>query len=309
MNSSATTLGFAQDNFVVFGLVTGVIIVALNIVALYLVTTSRTIACQIKSLLLNLSAIDLQFGIVITLPFLVTKLIDIEPKWILNVGKLVIVTSYFFTMVIAVDRVISVTHPNFYLLHGTEERITKINRMFWMAYVALILLLLIALSVGVSFTDVVMDICLILVYVTTTICVVFSAFVLHRHYKRQLKSLRITGVAQSRMSVLKNYKTTIVLLSICLSLIVFCFPAVISVSIRVINYPLYQSLQNFQKISRAMSIFNHIVNPFLYSLRFRECRDRLFNCFGGKRNKVACQHVNVEPTTGTPPADGGGQPA
>ena len=176
MNITDTVeLSEGKISFSIYSCVAGCVLILLNSVSLYLLKTSKTIAPQIKTLVFNISLVDLQLGLVV-----LVSSFQFDATWIPNIGKLVKLSSHFFTMVISVDRMVSVSHPNYYLFHGTEERISKISRMLWLAYSSLALFLLICLSVEWTFIDLAMDIFTVILFSMISFCVTYSTVVIYK---------------------------------------------------------------------------------------------------------------------------------
>lgn len=278
MNNSNETSNIAygtRNLGIIFTLSMGIVLIVLNCASIYLLITSKTLAAQIKTLVLNLSLADLQIGFILTvIPFTSGY---IESKWIPNFAKLFSLLSQFFTMTISVDRMVSVARPNFYLYHATEERTRRISRIIWITYLCVALLLVVLISIKSTFIDTAMDIFTVILYFIVLFCVLSSTSILYQHGHRIMKSLNINGFSKSKTFFLKNYKPTIILLTLCITFIILSLPMSLIIMLRATNPYTYEKLKGLLNVTRNITAFNHIVNPFLYIFRFKEFRERVLH--------------------------------
>ena len=250
----------------------GCSLVLTNGIGIYILHKSKTVAKQIWTMMFHLSLSDLMLGIFAVLVNWIQHMIP--PLWCTVIGKILVLVSYCFTACLSIDRMLSVSHPNWYLLHVTEETTVLLCRIIWTVQSVIAVAALCLLAMQASYIEQTCDIGSLIVYIVVSVTVANSSYQTYKHGYKQFKRLKDIN---QKSFFWNNYKATIILLSLCMSMIILHLPVVSFNLVKLINFDLYQKVQPTRALQavRLIALLNHCINPFLYTFRFKECRERL----------------------------------
>lgn len=284
-----------------FAIATGILLVVTNGVGIYFMYTSKTIAEQIRTMIFHLSLSDALLGVFATISCIINRIYHFVPSnWTPVIGKFVVLISLVFTAALSLDRMLSVSYPNWYLLHVTQEKTLLVCRIIWLSFAGIVVLLIFLLVYEVNYLQQTCDLVSIIIYIVTTATVANSSCRIYKHGYQQFRRLHVFGNKKPKHFLLNNYKATITLLSLCLSMIILYLPLVAFNLIRIINLEMYQQTMNIRilQVSRNIALLNHFINPFQYIFRFKECRERIFYfmfpcCCPSQENKKRNDIFNI----------------
>ena len=282
MTNSSIAYNMATGNHAVgrsVGFILGFSLVLTNAIGIYILHTSKTIAKQIRTMIFHLSLSDLMLGIFVVLMNRIDHMIP--PLWYSVIGKLLVLVSHLFTACLSIDRMISVWDPNWYLLHVTEETTALLCRIIWAVQSAISVATLFLLAMKVSYLEQTCDIGSLIVYIVVSVTVANSSYQIYKHGYKQFKRLKGFGDIKPKSFFWTNYKATIILLSLCMSMIILNLPVVSFNLVKLINFDLYLKVTQTRALqaARLIALLNHFINTFLYTFRFKECRERLTTMF------------------------------
>lgn len=261
-----------------FAIATGILLVVTNGVGIYFMYTSKTIAEQIRTMVFHLSLSDAILGVFSIISCIMIRIYQFVPhNWTSVIGKFIVLISLVFRATLSLDRMLSVSYPNWYLLHVTQEKTSLVCRIIWLSFAGIFVLLMFLLVFEVSYLQQTCDLVSIIVYISTTTTVANSSCRIYKHGYKQFQRLKVFGNKKRKHFLLNNYKATITLLSLCLSMIILYLPLVAFYFIRIIDLELYQTMNyRMLQVARNFALLNHFINPFQYIFRFKECRERIF---------------------------------
>jgi lysylphosphatidylglycerol synthetase-like protein (DUF2156 family) len=117
----------------------------------------------------HLSLSDLMLGIFAVLVNWIQHMIP--PLWCTVIGKILVLVSYCFTACLSIDRMLSVSHPNWYLLHVTEETTVLLCRIIWTVQSVIAVAALCLLAMQASYIEQTCDISSLIVYIVVSVTV------------------------------------------------------------------------------------------------------------------------------------------
>jgi len=254
----------------------------------------------------HLSLSDLMLGIFVILMNRIDH--KIPPLWYSVIGKLLVLVSHLFTAGLSIDRMLSVSHPNWYLLHVTEETTVLLCRIIWAVQSVISVAALFLLAMKASYIEQTCDVGSLIVYIVVSVTVANSSYQTYKHGYKQFKRLKVFGDINPKSFLWNNYKATIILLSLCMSMIILNLPVVSFNLVKLINFDLYLKVQQTRALqaARLIALSNHFINTFLYTFRFKECRERLTAILAPscrrqqrplrKRNVIRSSHIDTNST-------------
>jgi len=283
-----------------FAIATGLLLVVTNGVGIYFMYTSKTIAEQIRTMVFHLSLSDAVLGVFASISCIMNRIYQFVPNnWTSVIGKFIVLISLVFTAALSLDRMLSVSYPNWYLLHVTQEKTPLVCRIIWLSFAGIFVLLMFLLVFEVSYLQQTCDLVSIIVYLATTTTVANSSCRIYKHGYKQVQRLQVFGNKKPKHFLLNNYKATITLLSLCLSMIILYLPLVAFNFIRIIDLELYQNMNyRILQVARNFALLNHFINPFQYIFRFKECRERILYfmfpcCYPSHENRKRNNIFNI----------------
>lgn len=278
MNSTSCIHPYGSLTVFVVGLLLSSTVTFINGFAIFILFKAKNLVIQIRTIVLHLAITDTFLGLIIVV-FSISNLncMSIPEYLFVAATRNFAVTSYIFTMILALERLISVGYPNYYVLHVTYEKIRNACICTWIStFIGLILSVLSNYGKNKDLIQNISDVIVLSVYILTVSVLSISSVQLYRSAEAQIQKINIFQRPTSRKFICQTYKKTTTALIICGLMLVCTFPGFVMSLIKLIDKDTFNAVEHILNYPfKILAYLNHCLNPFLYIFRFKECRRKV----------------------------------
>ncbi|XP_065939449.1 melanocortin receptor 5-like [Magallana gigas] len=254
-------------------MLSGMTIVSLNLLALLILAQTKRMNFQIKVMTMNLAVTDFLTGIAIVLDsFLSLALPEYLCRPLMYLYCIGVVVSFMTITGLLLDRVFAIFHPFRYQRFASHEK--KFSSV-----------VLVTLWIAGGFLSAVNYIDGFKIYNTAYVAIY-----------RLSRSVYPNDELRSIHLYKKHTSILFKLSAITVSFMLLYTPMIVLNGIAVLNNDLAKSLQGWQRFAGLLILLNSFINPFLFVLRFTECRYTFLSivCFACKSQREKYKNLKKQ---------------
>lgn len=291
-------------------MLSGMTIVSLNLLALLILAQTKRMNFQIKVMTMNLAVTDFLTGIAIVLDsFLSLALPEYLCRPLMYLYCIGVVVSFMTITGLLLDRVFAIFHPFRYQRFASHEKkfssvvlvtlwiaggfLSAVNyidgfKIYNTAYVAVCASYSVIGRVGLGIVTMLFSSFIIL-----NLCLYMLMF--NKIY-RLSRSVYPNDELRSIHLYKKHTSILFKLSAITVSFMLLYTPMIVLNGIAVLNNDLAKSLQGWQRFAGLLILLNSFINPFLFVLRFTECRYTFLSivCFACKSQREKYKNLKKQ---------------
>jgi len=259
----------------VTGIALSFALIVLHCIALFILIKTKKLSIVIRTVVLNLGLADTLVGFaILIISTCGVFIVNVPTIWVIILFENTATVSYIFIAVMSIERLMSVAYPNFYLLNITYEKVRNVCLFIWILNIIkiIIMLLLLTTDVRLDILLAVSDLFILIIYVFVVSSLMTSSIYLYKTSKTQIQKMSVFVRPRPKVFIIQTYGKTVTVLLICGVMLICTLPGFVQILMRNFDKETFTML-NFPY--KFLLFLQHVLNPFLYIFRFKECRKNL----------------------------------